>query len=190
MTIRLTARVILAATAILLFLPGSALAQIYLCTASSPTGTMDIPGGVTAEGYVGCIDLTSASLSVSRSVDLSTQGATLGNPSFSEVTVTKSFDVATVKLHQNMLTGVTHADWGIHYTSTCMESAVDFFTVRLKDVVISTVSSNGDPSQPPAETVSLAFGEIEYKSNTADMAGDCSGNEMNFAWDVINNRPR
>ena len=80
----------------------------------------DIKGQTTTEGFKDWIELTSFQLGVGRGVTSGAGGKQRegSNPSISEVTVTKPFDIASPKLYEDALGGTFESTVQIKFTTT------------------------------------------------------------------------
>jgi type VI secretion system secreted protein Hcp len=73
---------------------------------------------------------------------------------------------------------------------TAGEGATDYYTVKLTDVLVSSIHESGGTSSDmrPAQSVTLVFGKIEF--SYAPQGGDGKpGQPLLGGWDVLANRP-
>jgi len=99
--------------------------------------------------------------------------------------ITKLLDAATPKLYEACCKG-THIP---EVTIECWRSGGDpvkYMEFKLKEVLISSVMSSGDPSGSakfPTESVSLAYGAIEWTYTKQDEKGAAKG-KVAAKWNV------
>lgn len=97
---------------------------------------------------------------------------------FSEFKIVKLLDAATPKLYEAACKG-THIP---EVTLECWRaggSPLKYFEVKLKEVLISAVLSNGAPQGPlgfPSETVRMTFGAIQWTYTKQKPDGTAGGN--------------
>lgn len=136
-----------------------------------------IQGDVTAEGYVGQIELLSFSHGLSH--PQSTTADDTGKLSVAEITVTKPTDRASVRLIEAAVLGKVFAKAQITYASSDDARFVAYLVVDLTNARVSSVaiSSGGDR---PMEQLSLAGEQIRwtFQPRTAE--------EVTFGWDLLN----
>ena len=136
-----------------------------------------VQGDVTAEGYVGQIELMSFSHSLSH--PQSTTADDTGKLSVAEITVTKPTDRASVRLIEAAVMGKAFAKVQITFASTDEARLVAYLVVDLTNARVSSVaiSSGGDR---PMEQLSLGCEQIRwtFKPRTAE--------EVTFGWDLFN----
>ncbi len=132
----------------------------------------DIKGRVTTDGFKDWIELTSFQLGVGRGVTSGAGGSQRegSNPSISEITVTKVFDVASPKLYQDSLAGVFDSKVEIKFTSTTKNKVDTFIAYELTKCGVSgySLSSGGDN---PSESLSLNFTKIMLSPSPLDDSG-------------------
>ncbi len=129
----------------------------------------DIKGDVTAEGHKDWIELNSFQWGVGRGISSPT-GASADRessaPSISEITVSKMQDVATTKLLDEALQG-DGTEVTINFLKTDGKKLEVYMSYKLENTMVSgySISAGGDR---PAETLSLNFTKIEFKSVQMD----------------------
>jgi type VI secretion system secreted protein Hcp len=132
-----------------------------------------IKGDVTADGYLGWIELSSFQWGVGRGISSPTMGSAdreSSAPSVSEINVTKSSDVATPRLLSEALEGEGKTVV-IAFTKTDKGKIEAYMTYVLANTIISgySVSSGGDR---PMESLSLNFTKIQFRMpSTAEKQG-------------------
>jgi type VI secretion system secreted protein Hcp len=134
-------------------------------------------GDVTAEGFVGEIELTSFSHGLSH--PQSTTDGVSGKLSVAEITVTKTTDRASVRLVEAAVLGKVFDKAQIAFVRTDRDMLVRYLVVDLANVRVSSaaISSGGDR---PVEQLSLACEQIRwtFQPRTAE--------EVTFGWDLLN----
>lgn len=120
-----------------------------------------VDGQVTTEGYAKWIELGSFQFGVGRGVSSGAGGKQRegSNPSISEVTVTKDFDIASPKLYEDALAGSFATKVEIKFTTTTNSKVDTFLTYELTACGVSgySLSSGGDN---PSESLSLNFSKV------------------------------
>lgn len=126
----------------------------------------DIKGDVTADGHKGSegwFEVNSFQWGVGRGISSPTGGSSdreSSAPSVSEITVSKSMDIASYRLLDEALQG-EGLPCIIHFCKTDKGVLEEYVTYKLEDCMISgySVSSGGDR---PSESISFNFTKIEY----------------------------
>jgi type VI secretion system secreted protein Hcp len=121
-----------------------------------------INGSVTTDGFQKWIELHSFQWGVSRAIGSaarSMHGREHSEPSLSEVSVTKTTDVATPKLFLDAVAGKLDTKATIKFTTTIKGKVETFLTYELENVGLShySLSSGGDN---PMESLALNFTKI------------------------------
>lgn len=131
-----------------------------------------IKGQTTTEGFKDWIELTSFQLGVGRGVTSGAGGKQRegSNPSISEVTITKPFDVASPKLYQDALAGTFDSKVEIKLTTTTKNKVDTFLAYELSECGVSgySLSSSGDN---PQEHLSLNFTKLMLSPSPLDDKG-------------------
>ena len=141
-----------------------------------------IPGESTDARYPRMIRLNSFSLGV--------QSVAVGKPVFSDVSFSKQLDKSSPLLYLNSASGKHLKQAILHLVARSGTGQFEFYTVKLTDVVITSVSTSGSALSDtlPLESFSLNFTKIEFTytpqkpDGTADVA-------VKSGWDLINNVP-
>jgi type VI secretion system secreted protein Hcp len=143
-----------------------------------------IPGDVTADGWVGWIELNSFQFGVGRGIASPTGGSAdreSSAPSVAEITITKDQDSSTGPLVTEALQGegVTVI---IDFVKTSQGQLVKYMEYTLTNTMISgwSTSSGGDR---PSESLSLNFTKIQVDPTTIDATGTAS-NAKPVTYDV------
>ena len=143
-----------------------------------------VKGDVTESNHKTWIEASSFQWGVGRGISSPT-GASADRessaPSVSEITLTKSQDIATVGL----LTAALQGDGVkavIHFCRTNKDQMDVYLTIELENVMISgySVSSGGDR---PTESVSLNFTKIMVKGTQMKMDGSAA-EPANISYDL------
>jgi type VI secretion system secreted protein Hcp len=127
----------------------------------------NIRGDVTAKGYEGWIEISSAQLGVHRN-STSTPGRGLdreaSQPTVTEIAITRLQDGASSDLVRESLRGRA-TDVEIHFLKTDPKDPNPYLAIKLKSALISNYSiggSGGDSRGRPMESLTLNFTSIEY----------------------------
>ena len=146
--------------------------------------SLAVKGDVTAQGWVGWIELNSFQFGVGRGIASPTGGSAdreSSAPSVSEITVTKDQDSSTGPLVTAALQGegVTVI---IDFVKTSSGSLSKYMEYTLTNAMISgwSTSSGGDR---PSESISLNFTKIQVDPTTLDATGTAS-NAKPVTYDV------
>ena len=131
-----------------------------------------VKGQVTTDGFKDWIELNSFQLGVGRGVTSGAGGQQResSNPSISEVSVTKVFDVASPGLYEDALAGAFDTKVEIKFTSTTKNKVDTFLSYELTNCGVSgySLSSGGDN---PSESLSLNFTKIMVTPSPLDDKG-------------------
>lgn len=131
--------------------------------------TTAINGDSTVQGHDKWITIDSFQFGVGRAITTSGVGKDrdTSNPSFSEVTLTKSMDVASVDLMMQAICGKSLGTAKLHWIQTGGTGVKGqvYLEIELADPIISSysVSSGGDR---PSESISINFNEYKMKYST------------------------
>lgn len=133
-----------------------------------------VKGNVTAAGYENWIDISSMQFGVGRGISMnvgSMSNREVSLPSLSELTVTKSFDTASLLLLQDSIKGDTGVKVELAIVRTGSDKVEEVARITLEDTLISgySMSSGGDR---PSESLSLSYSKILF-----DGKGATKGNE-------------
>jgi type VI secretion system secreted protein Hcp len=104
----------------------------------------------------------------------------------SEFTIVKLVDAATPKLYEAACKGTHLKEVVIELWRAGGDSPVKYMEFKLKEVLISAVIHNGDPTgsaQFPTETVKLSYGYIEWTYTKQKPDGTAAGN-VAAKWNV------
>lgn len=158
------------------------------------TGNSAIPGESTVEGHAGEIDVVSFSMGVNNSMSSRYGGVVAGKLQFQDVTVSKPLDKASPKLVLGCAKGEHYPTVVLKAVRSTGNSSVEYCTVTLSDVIITSVQHRGGMVNDGAagttgamsETVSLNFGRIQFAYKVFDANGKFTGTVVS-GWDVARN---
>ncbi|MCL2918054.1 Hcp family type VI secretion system effector [Shewanella litorisediminis] len=119
----------------------------------------DIKGESQDEGHLEEIELLAWSWGTSNSMNGS------GSLCVMDVSLAKYTDSATVDILMGQMMGTQYPDAEISMTLSGTEQAEDYFTLRMRNVSVSSYQTGGSGDQRMSESVSLHFDEatIEYR---------------------------
>ena len=103
-----------------------------------------------------------------------------------EFTITKLLDASTPKLYEAACKGTHIPEVTIELWRAGGDKPVKYMETKLKEVLVSGVHSNGDPTgsaQFPTETVNLVYGAIEWTYTKQKPDGSAAGN-VAAKWNV------
>lgn len=148
-----------------------------------------IKGDSTVASHTDWITIDSLQFGVGRAISASGGGfdRETSNPSFSEVTLTKSMDKASTELMMQAICGKSLGEATIHFIQTGGADAKGqhFYEIKLKEPIISSysVSSGGDR---PSESISISFKGIQVQYNTFKDGSVAEKGEQK-GWDLAKN---
>ncbi len=136
-----------------------------------------IKGECTEEKHTDWIQISSYSLGLSQTISAftGTGGRSAGDASFSDLTITKEVDKASIDLHLFCIQGK-------HITKLVLDVCEDsgdkvcFWKYEMEDVMVSSVSNSGGMGGRPMESVSMVYARISLtytpvkSDGTADSA--------------------
>jgi len=151
-----------------------------------------IKGDSTVAEHADWITIDSLQFGVGRAISASGGGQDreTSNPSFSEITLTKSMDKASTELMMQAICGKSLEEAKIHFIQTGGADAKGqtYLEIILTDPIISSysVSSGGDR---PTESISINFNALQmqynlFKAGKAVQKGELKG------WDIEKNQPK
>lgn len=150
----------------------------------------DIKGETKIDSYADQIELQSfqwgLGIGVSSPSASSNNERSTSQPSFSEITVTKPFDLASCQLMQKAAAG-DELDVEITFLKSAGGQNKPYMIVHLFNVLISGVSqsSGGDM---PSESYSLNYTKIELTYVSQDSTSDLKGKDK-FLYNLATNMP-
>jgi type VI secretion system secreted protein Hcp len=149
-----------------------------------------IKGDSKVSGHEDWITCSSIQFGVGRDVSTSGGGVSrdTSNPNFSEISVTKTTDMASSDLFFQSTCGKSLGKGEIHFIQTGGTDVKDqvYMKVELEDALISgySVSSNGER---PSETVTINFTKITYQYDDFSGAKKLTGTPKKY--DLMANAP-
>ena len=149
----------------------------------------DIKGECTVKDFKDQVQLTKIHFKVTQPPSITQQtagGRSAEAAEFSEVTVEKLVDKASVKLWEASVSGKALDKVTITYTRSGGDSVVQYLVVVLKEVLINKNKQNKKPKnkhQFPIEQVKMTFGAIE-KTYTQQLATGKAGGNVAAKWNV------
>jgi type VI secretion system secreted protein Hcp len=124
-----------------------------------------INGESTVAGHDKWINVDSVQFGVGRSISMVGGGGDreTSNPSFSEVTFTKSMDVASTELMMQATCGKSLGKAEVHFLQTGGTSAKGqvYCKIELEESIVSSYSASSG-GERPSESFSLNFTKISY----------------------------
>jgi type VI secretion system secreted protein Hcp len=157
-----------------------------------------LPGGSDDEVHENEIEALSFQLGVKQTAPISLRAGTgalsAGSAAISPITIVKQIDKSSPLLFITCATGrhireavLTCVNRGDFSATAVATPPGEFFIIKLRDVLITSVQTNGAQSDSPEdallETVTLAFGAIEW------IFRDSEGTEHKGGFDFKRNRP-
>ena len=148
-----------------------------------------INGDSTVTGHEQWITIDSMQFGVGRAITTSGVGKDrdTSNPSFSEITLSKSMDVASTELWMQATCGKSLTKATIHFIQTGGATAKGqvYLEYLLFDPIISSysMSSGGDR---PSESISINFNQIKSQYTVFDEGGTAKKGEQK-GWDLMKN---
>ena len=145
----------------------------------------EIKGESTVANHIGWITINSMQFGVGRGVSSVGGGGDreTSNPSFSEVTLSKSLDIASTALMMQATCGKSLGKAEIHWIQTggAGTNGQTYLKLELTDVIVSAYSSNSGGDRPD-ESFSLNFTQISYQYDKFD--GDTVTAGTPQKWDL------
>jgi type VI secretion system secreted protein Hcp len=130
-----------------------------------------INGESTVAGHDKWINIDSIQWGVGRSVSMVGGGGDreTSNPSFSEVTMTKSMDIASTELFMQATCGKSLGKAEIHFTQTGGTTAKGqvYLKIELEESLVSSYSTSSGGDRP-TESFSLNFTKLSYQYDKFD----------------------
>jgi type VI secretion system secreted protein Hcp len=114
-------------------------------------------------------------------------GSAPTRPTVNEFTVNKRLDAATPKLFEAAVTRRTIPNAVFTARKSAGKGQVEYLVIDLKDVVISSVVSDGTDGTFPQESISLTFSEVKF-TYTQQRQDGTAGTPVTFCTDVKANK--
>jgi len=134
-------------------------------------------GAVTAQGFQGWIELTSASFGMDRPSDsrVGTAGySATGKLQVHNISVTKPTDGASPALTIAALQGTFDKTVTVAFVTTSQGGMVNFMSYTLTNAGIASAQTTAGQQGLPVESYSLSFGQIQFTFNNMDQSGKSS----------------
>ncbi len=155
--------------------------------------TPKLAGPSTDEQYPGWIQLNSVSHGVSRAISISSGGTSASNPSFSDVSSSKSTDVTTPLLNLLTCGGTVSVTQPIDYVTidfrnnNFTQTPQTFYRIELQGVSFTGMSTSGWTGGTPSDSFSLTYQKITWSYVSYDATGKAS-TPITKGWDVSANK--
>jgi len=114
-------------------------------------------------------------------------GGGAGKVSVRDIAITKFVDKSSPLLTLNCANGA-HIKEALITVRKAGEKPLEYLKIKLTDILISSVSFNGDANEKLNESVSLNFAkfQVEYQEQGPD--GNAKGGPIMMGWDVKSNQ--
>lgn len=147
----------------------------------------EIKGDSVVDGHKDWITIASVQTGVGRAISSSGGGADrdTSNPSFSEVTFTKSTDIASSDLFMQAINGKSLGEATIEFIQTAADKLQTYLIIKLGDAIVSSYSMSSG-GERPSESFSLNFTKINYKYN--QFSGDNVKEGKEKKWNLMENK--
>ncbi|WP_174278533.1 Hcp family type VI secretion system effector [Sphingomonas bacterium] len=144
----------------------------------------EIPGESTAEHMKGKIDVSSMSLggSMPTTAGRTGSGLSVGKADFHDIHFSKYFDKATPKLLNAMGAG-THFGKAIFHGFKHGDKPMEFITITLTDVVVSSYQVSGSSGSEGQDSCSVTYSVINMDYVEQSEKGGSAG-KSTFGFDV------
>lgn len=166
------------------------IALLFLVAQPSPAATVDyflvidgIPGESTDARYANAIKIESFSFGVTGYVP--TGGGGAGTPVFSDISFTKTIDRSSPLLFLQCAQGKNIPSATL-YCRKAGEKPMEFYVIKMTDVLISSFQTSGSSDALPTETLSLNYTKIEL-SYTPQKPDGSPGTPVETGWDIETN---
>ncbi|MFO1220119.1 MAG: type VI secretion system tube protein Hcp [Burkholderiaceae bacterium] len=146
-----------------------------------------ITGASTSERHKGEIDISSYAQAFRNAVNFGFgSGAGAGRVSCGDITVLKNIDRATPDLIMHVTTGRHIAQGTITFTRAG-EQPIDYYVVKLRDVLIDAVEQIDPPGEAGlTEKVSMKVRQFQFTYTPQSATGQ-AGTPITFGWDCASN---
>jgi type VI secretion system secreted protein Hcp len=134
------------------------------------------------------ITVDSIQMGVGRSISSSGGGRDreVSNPSFSEVTCSKSTDISSADLWYQAIQGKSLGNCTIHFVQTGADGSTQIYlTIILHEAIVSSYSASSGGDRP-SESFSMNYTKIEYQYDAFDGAVKANGTPKK--WDLMANK--
>lgn len=146
-----------------------------------------IKGNVGVDAHDGWVTVDSMQFGAGRSVSTVGGGKSreVSNPSFSELTFSRSTDISSPEIYKAAIGGASLGNMTIKYYQTYENTVQIYLTMTLVEAIVShySISSGGDR---PTESFSVNYAKIEYQYDDFDGAKKKTGTPVK--WDLMANK--
>jgi type VI secretion system secreted protein Hcp len=135
------------------------------------------------------IDVTSWSWGMSQTGTMhSGGGGGAGKVSIHDLSITKMVDKSSPELMLACSNG-KHIKDAVLTVRKAGESPLEYITVTMQDVLVSSVSSGGSAGQDlVSENVGLNFAKVKVEYQEQDEKGKAKGGKVVYAWNIEENK--
>lgn len=147
----------------------------------------EIKGDSKVDGHADWITLDSCQFGVGRSISSSGGGSDrdTSNPSFSEMTMTKSTDIASGDLFYQAINGKSLGEATVEFIQTSGDKLQTYLIIKMSDAIVSSYSMSSG-GERPSESFALNYTKINYKYN--QFSGDKVKEGKEKKWDLMQNK--
>lgn len=147
----------------------------------------EIKGDSKVDGHADWITLDSCQFGVGRSITSSGGGSDrdTSNPSFSEMTFTKSTDIASGDLFYQAINGKSLGEATVEFIQTSGDKLQTYLIIKMSDAIVSSYSMSSG-GERPSESFALNYTKINYKYN--QFSGDKVKEGKEKKWDLMQNK--
>jgi type VI secretion system secreted protein Hcp len=110
-----------------------------------------------------------------------------GRTDHQDITITKFLDSTTPKLNLHASDGQLIKEAEIHFFAANKEKPVDYYHIKLNDVLVTSVNITGTGDGLPIETVTLHYNKIHWTYKTLKKDSDGSHGSHAAHWDLEKN---
>ena len=150
-----------------------------------------IKGDSTLDSHTDWITIDGIEFGVGREITSSGGGTDreTSNPAFSQISLSKSMDKASVDLMMQAACGVSLGKATIHFIQTAGADAKTeaYLEIVLSDAIISSYGGNSS-GERPSETMSISFTAFQMTYNYLDKGGTLKKGESK-GFDLKTNKP-
>lgn len=144
-----------------------------------------VKGNVTAEGYEGCIKISSAHFGVGRHITMEPgkmANREVGKPTISEVSLTKEADNSVAAIFKEAVSGSAGKKAVLKFVRSG-DKVEEFMEYSLENCLVSSYSISAGSDDEPMENITLSFSkcEINYKDHDAT---NKTGNPQRAGYDL------
>ena len=144
-----------------------------------------INGAVSTKGYEKWIECSSFNFGIGRSIGTAARGTINregSEPHFSEIAITKPYDVSSVKLIEDAWGGHLDNKVEFKFTTTVKDGVQHFLSLELEKCGVSGYQVSGGEQGTPTEHISLSYAKITV--NHTGMDSKTTGTPVRAAYDL------